>query len=245
LNVLGSDEVHVWHGTLAHAPATLAQAASLLSDDERERAARFVFDRDRLRYIAGRAQLRLLLSRYLGEPAASLRFAYGAFEKPYVPGCGLQFNVSHSADILLIALTRAGELGVDVEALGTDLAGEQIAERFFSPREVAVLRALPSELQATAFLTCWTRKEAFIKARGDGLSLALDSFDVTLAPGQPAALERTAWSQDEPRKWCLADLSDVDTGYVAALAVHSTRALAIGRYELPGVQQALSEQENR
>jgi len=235
----------VWHGTLAQPPEAVADAASLLSDDERARAARFHFERDRRRYIAGRAQLRLLLARYAGGRAEALDFDYGAFDKPFLAGAELHFNVSHSAETLLIAVTRAGEVGVDVEVLGRDLAREQIAERFFSPREVAVLRALPFETQGTAFLTCWTRKEAFIKARGDGLSLALDSFDVTLAPGQPVALERTAWSQDEPRKWCLTDLSDTDAGYVAAVAVKSTRALAIGRHELPGLKQALSEQENR
>ena len=242
---MGPDDVHVWHGTLTQPPAAVADAASLLCDDERARAARFRFERDRLRYIAGRAQLRLLLARYLRQPAASLTLAYGAFDKPFLPDAPLHFNVSHSAHTLLIAVTRAGEVGVDVEMLGQDLSRERIAERFFSPREVAVLRALPAERQAVAFLTCWTRKEAFIKARGDGLSLALDSFDVTLAPGQPAALERTAWSQDEPRKWCLTDLSDIDAGYVAAVAVNSTRAATIGRHDLPGLQPALSEQENR
>src|SRR5207249_4674498 len=110
-------------------------------------------------------------------------------------------------------------IGIDVELDDADFARERIAERYFSPAEVRALRSLPADDQPRAFLTCWTRKEAFIKARGDGLSLALDSFDVTLAPGAPAALMRTAWCRDEARRWCLEDLSDRRAGYIAAVAM--------------------------
>jgi 4'-phosphopantetheinyl transferase len=132
-------------------------------------------------------------------------------------GAELEFNLSHSGPIALYAVAARGELGVDVELADPYFARELIAERFFSPVEVATLRSLPHRLQPLAFLTCWSRKEAFIKAKGDGLSLPLDSFDVTLDPGGPAELLRTAWSSDEHAEWRLVDLSE--HGYVAALAV--------------------------
>ena len=111
---------------------------------------------------------------------------------------------------------------MDIELVRPELTGEGIAARFFSPWEVRTLQALPEEDQAHAFLACWTRKEAFLKARGDGLTLALDSFDVTLAPDEPAALLRTRWSSDEHSRWRLVDLSDIERQQVAALAAPAT-----------------------
>jgi 4'-phosphopantetheinyl transferase len=130
----------------------------------------------------------------------------------------LRFNVSHSHSLALYAITRAREVGVDVEHIRPEIAQEKIAERFFSPREVTVLRALPTPLQASAFFACWTRKEAFIKAKGDGLTLPLDQFDVSLAPGEPATLLRTAWDPQEAACWALQDLAPAP-GYRAAVAV--------------------------
>src|SRR5262249_38739805 len=123
------------------------------------------------------------------------------------------------------------ELGVDVELARPDFPGEEIAVRFFSRAEVAALRGLPWRLRAEAFLTCWTRKEAFIKAKGEGLSLPLDSFDVTLVPGAPAALLRTGWAKHEAGEWALADLSDPERGYVAAVALRE-RGLRVVRTEV-------------
>jgi 4'-phosphopantetheinyl transferase len=218
---IAPDELHVWQTSLQRSAAEVAALRGLLCADERDRADRFRFDRDRSRYTVGRGILRLLLGRYLGRPAARVAFEYGRFEKPRLVGQPLCFNVSHSGPVALFAFTRLGEVGIDVELDDADFARERIAERFFSPAEVSALRALPQSLQSLAFLTCWTRKEAFIKARGDGLSLALDSFDVNLEPGAPAALLRTAWSDEEPGHWSLRDLSDPGNGYVAAVAVRS------------------------
>jgi 4'-phosphopantetheinyl transferase len=162
--------------------------------------------------------LRGLLARYLGVGPEELEFQYGEFEKPALRS-GPWFNLSHSGPVALYAFSSAGEIGIDVELDDADFARERIAERFFSPAEVRLLRSLPAEDQPRAFLTCWTRKEAFIKARGDGLSLALDSFDVTLAPDAPAALLRTAWCSEEPGQWQLEDLSDHRAGYIAAVAL--------------------------
>jgi 4'-phosphopantetheinyl transferase len=239
-------EVHVWHGTLEPPTPLRDRFAALLASDERERASRFRFDRDRLRFIAGRAQLRMLLGRYLQTNPQTIAFRYGRYGKPELTASELQFNLSHSGPQMLVAVTRIGEVGVDIELDTTDMSGEQIAERFFSPAEVATLRGLPAACQPRAFLACWTRKEAFIKARGDGLQLALDSFDVSLAPGQPVAIMRTEWSHSEPTEWSLTDLTDGLAGYVAAVAVRSATPVRIVRLTLPAISRDdLSMEEKR
>jgi 4'-phosphopantetheinyl transferase len=215
---LPAGEVHVWRASLERPAQTVERMRRLLASDEQRRADRFRFERDRSRYVVGRALLRGLLARYMGAEPEELEFEYGEFRKPAVRE-GPWFNVSHSGPIVLYAFSSGGEVGIDVELDDADFARERIAERFFSPSEVGVLRSLPAGVQPRAFLTCWTRKEAFIKARGDGLSLALDSFDVTIAPDTPAAVLRTAWCSEEARQWCLEDLSDRRGGYIAAVAV--------------------------
>lgn len=217
--IVGPGEVHVWRASLERPPAVVVQLRRLLSADEHQRADRFRFERDRARYIVGRGLLRRLLGRYCALSPEAVRFEYGRFEKPELAEPGLRFNLSHSGTVVLYAITRIGAIGVDVELDDESFAQERIAERFFSPGEVAVLRSLPQRLQGVAFLRCWTRKEAFMKARGDGLSLPLDSFDVAFAPESVAALLRTAWSADAPRQWSLRDLSDRSAGYIAAVAI--------------------------
>ncbi|MCA1682485.1 MAG: 4'-phosphopantetheinyl transferase superfamily protein [Actinobacteria bacterium] len=219
---LPADEVHVWRASLDRSAEDVAELRALLSVDELARADRFRFERHRARFTVGRGLLRLLLGRHLGLDPAAVRFGYGAYDKPHVERAGVWFNLSHSGAVALMCLACVGEVGIDVELDDADFSRELVAERFFSATEVAVLRSLPEALQPRAFLTCWTRKEAFIKARGDGLSLPLHSFDVTLAPDAPATLVRTAWSREEPRQWRLQDLSDPEAGYIAAVALRST-----------------------
>ena len=193
-----------------------------LSEDEQERAARFYFERDRRRFVAGRSVLRRALAQYLGSTTAELVFEYGPHGKPSLPGAGVSFNVSHSGGVGLFAFAPSCEVGVDVELLDHARADDQrVAERFFSALEVRTLRACAPEARAHAFLRCWTRKEAFIKGRGEGLSLPLQDFDVEFAAGEPPGLLRTAWSADEPREWTICDLSDLVDGAVAALAVRA------------------------
>lgn len=210
--------IDVWQASLDRTEPELSALRQVLSDDERDRAARFRFERDRTRYITGRGLLRLLLGAYTGQPARRIAFAYGTFDKPRLAQPGPEFNLSHSGSVALFAFSRALELGIDVELEADDFDRLAIADRFFSPSEVAVLRALPEAAQPRAFLRCWTRKEAFIKARGDGLQLPLDSFDVTLDDASPA-LVRTAWSPTEAGHWSLHDLSAPGEGHIAALAV--------------------------
>ncbi len=169
-------------------------------------------ERVRNRFVVGRGLLRTLLGRYVGVPGEALELAYGDHGKPFLVQAGPRFNLSHSGGVALFAFSSSADVGVDVELADRCVDPLKIAGRFFSPAEVGTLRSLPEALRRGAFLTCWTRKEAFIKARGDGLSLPLDSFDVTLAPSEPAALTRTAWSAAEPAEWELADLSDPEAG---------------------------------
>jgi 4'-phosphopantetheinyl transferase len=162
--------------------------------------------------------LRQLLSQYLGTKPEQLRLSYGAYGKPALNGehkdSRLRFNMSHSHEVALFAFAEDRELGVDVEHIRTDFASEEVARRFFSRREVETFNALPRHDQVAAFFKCWTRKEAFIKVIGKGLSQPLDKFDVTL--GLPAAL---LWvSGDDASRWSLYDL-EVGGDYAGALAV--------------------------
>ncbi len=181
----------------------LNELRELLSFEELERAARFRFDRDRNRFIACRGILRKLLG-------FRENFVYGPFGKPMLPNSDVHFNVSHSHGMAMIAVTRGGEVGCDIERIDASFADDKIPERFFSTLEVAALRALPIEHQCQAFFRCWTRKEAYIKACGMGMSMALDSFDVTL--GAEAQLLRGA------EGWSFHAV-DAPAGYAAALAV--------------------------
>lgn len=220
---LGPGEVHVF-AVEVDAPA----AAGLLDElapDERERAARFHFERDRRRFAATRASLRRLLGGYLGQPAAAVRFAYGPRGKPSLAGepASLRFNVTHSGGLALLAFTTGFELGVDVEPLRPVEDAEAIAERYFSPAEAAVLRGLAEPERSRAFLRGWTLKEAFIKATGDGLSRPLDEFEVPLLPDEPARLLRLAGDPAAAARWWLQDLAPAE-GFAAALAVEERPA---------------------
>jgi 4'-phosphopantetheinyl transferase len=241
---LPDNEVHVWEASLDRPREVVQGFRTLLTAGERERADRFRFERDRDRYVVGRGQLRSLLAAYQGVRPTELRFEYGEFEKPALAGADLHFNLAHSGDVVLFAFTRAGEVGVDVELEATRPRDERLAERFFSPAEVATFRSLPRSERPRAFLRCWTRKEAFLKARGDGLQLALDTFDVSLAPGQPVAVMRTEWSRTEPTEWSLSDLSDERAGYIAAIAIRTAAPPVIQRRTLtPSDEQTLMRQE--
>ncbi len=215
-------EVHVWQAALAAPPATLAWLEGLLSADELQRAGRFRFARDRDHYILARGLLRVILGLYAGTAPESLCFVYNAHGKPALAAGfaepALSFNLSHSGDLVLYAVTAGRVVGVDVEQLRPELATAEIAERFFAPRERDALQALPAELRTRAFYDCWTRKEAYIKARGEGLSIPLDQFEVSLAPGMPAALLHSEGSPKEAARWRLQEL-DPDPAYAAAVAV--------------------------
>ena len=230
---MAEGEVVVWAASLDVDAARLGTLTSSLSTDEIERATRFRFARDRDRFVAGRGFLRRILADYTGDRADGLRFSYSPYGKPRLADRQeIQFNVSHSENRMLVAVSANIAVGVDVEVLNSKHADELVAERFFSAQEVRDLRSLPPSEWSRSFLTCWTRKEAFIKARGEGLSLPLHDFDVTLAPGVSPALVRTAWSATEPADWLLFDISKDCAGCVAAVAVRAAHAVvSVQRYD--------------
>ncbi|MGD0207571.1 MAG: 4'-phosphopantetheinyl transferase superfamily protein [Verrucomicrobiota bacterium] len=238
--VLGCDEVHVWRATLDQTPSQIQSFLHNLAADEQARAERFHFERDRGHFIVARGVLRAILGGYLKRAPEGLSFCYGSHGKPAIAGesggDAIRFNVSHSHGIALYAVTRGREVGVDLERIRFNLAVAEIAERFFSRREVAMLRALPTEEQREAFFRCWTRKEACLKARGEGLSLPLDQVDVSLAPGEPDAAPGTQPDSSDASRWSLQELAPAP-GYVAALAVegHGWR-LACWQWPDPGRQ---------
>lgn len=214
-------EVHIWRWQLEQPRAGIDKLCDYLDDAELKRAERFHFCRDRERFIVAHGVLRVILGGYLGMPPAHLQFLYRPFGKPELDpqAClsPLSFNVSHSGGLALLAITAAARVGIDVENVRRDLACEEIAARFFSPCEIAMLDRLPSEMRAEAFFHGWTRKEAYVKARGDGLSYPLDRFTVSLDPGNAQLLEVAEDPQDQ-EQWYLHSLVP-GPGYVAALAV--------------------------
>jgi 4'-phosphopantetheinyl transferase len=217
---LAGGEVHVFLAAVNTLPAEAL--AAWLSDDERGRAERFHFARDRQCFVGTRGLLRGLLGRYLGVEPAALRFAYGPRGKPSLVAEGeagrMRFNVSHSGGLALLAFAWDRDLGVDIERERLVPEYESIARSHFSPRERAALEGLAPAERPRAFFRCWTRKEAFIKATGDGLSFPLDEFEVTLAPGEPARLLRIEGDEKEARRWWLEDLEPA-AGFAGALAV--------------------------
>jgi 4'-phosphopantetheinyl transferase len=218
---LGATDVHVWRASLEQAPAVVASLRRLLSPDEQARADRFHFEKDRRHFIVARSCLRKLLGRYLAIPPAELRFGYADHGKPHLApeiAPPLKFNLAHSGGLALYAFTYIGEIGIDLEHIRPDFTGEDTARRFFSTTEVACLSKLAESSRHEAFFNCWTRKEAFIKAKGIGLSLPLDQFDVTVAPAEPAALLRTRWDESEAARWSLKAI-DIGPAYVGAVAV--------------------------
>lgn len=214
--VAAKTEVHVWRVSLNESLVT--ELLAMLSADERERADRFHFDRDRNRFIVARGSLRSILGSYLSREPAELGFSYAQYGKPSLAGNEISFNLSHANELALIAITRDRRIGVDIEFIRPDFASEQIAERFFSGQEVDVLRALPPDQQAEAFFSCWTRKEAYIKAIGEGMSMPLDQFNVSLAPGSAAALLGNLRDESEVSRWSLKALSP-GPSYLGAIAV--------------------------
>jgi 4'-phosphopantetheinyl transferase len=219
---LGEAEVHLWVGPLVVTPEKSAHFKSILSLDEKERAARFQKIEDAERYVAARAALRSLLGGYLSVEPDQLQFAYDIFGKPRlageVPLTSVSFSVSHSDDWGLFGFVRGHKIGVDLERISTGIDIEGLAKRYFSPNEFQKLWSLPAEQRREAFYCGWTRKEAYLKGRGEGLSYGLDRIEVSLAPGEPAILLGASDDPHVSRHWTVQHLSPAP-GYVGAVAV--------------------------
>jgi 4'-phosphopantetheinyl transferase len=213
------DTVHLWQRPLQITGGDLEACHELLSEEERERAQRYRVERPRSDYILTRGTLRSLLSRYLQRPAQEFSFRYTEYGKPFlIDGSDLQFNVSHSEGIAVMGFVRAREIGVDVERIRKQSDVEQIAERFFSEYERRSLRKCKGDELHEAFFRCWTRKEAYIKAKGEGLSLPLHQFDVSIEPEPEQALLTTRPDATEAKRWRVINMP-VRSGYAAALAI--------------------------
>jgi 4'-phosphopantetheinyl transferase len=219
---VSKETVHVWCASLKTTLSHRQYLAHTLTPDELVRAERFVFRKDREHFIAARGLLRVILARYLKAEPGDLSFCYSAYGKPALAknsgGDTLRFNLSHSDGVALYAISCEQEVGVDLERIREDMDYEQIAGQFFSTYEFEVLRTLPEKKKREAFFNCWTRKEAYIKARGEGLSLPLDHFDVSLIPGEPAKLLGHRIEPQEIERWSLKSLTPA-FGYAAALAL--------------------------
>jgi 4'-phosphopantetheinyl transferase len=206
---LGDRHVHLWLVRLEASENNFERSLAWLSPEETARVKRFHFDRHRRAFALGRAALRALLAGYLDMKAVEVDFVYGEHGKPSLTSalrsksCPLQFNVSNSGNLAAYAFTIGCEIGVDVEQHRALHDFENIARRFFSPEETAQLLELPDAEKTAAFFRCWSRKEAYIKAMGGGLSIPLDSFQVTLRPGAAARMVSLGGSEEAARAWTL------------------------------------------
>lgn len=217
-------QVHLWRLRLTTTEEQLFTFKSWLTAEEYERANRFYFVRDREKYVIGRARLRQLLGHYLDASPANIRLRYGKYGKPRLSpdqGGNLRFNLSHSGGHALYGFTSSGQIGVDLEVEDPDVEIARLASRFFSPDEAAQVLALPAEERAPAFFRVWTRKEAFLKAKGTGLGLPLDGFSVTVNSAQPVRLKAIDWSPAEVSHWALASF-EVAPRVAGAVAVRGT-----------------------
>jgi len=220
LLTLPTNRVHVWYAALDVEPDELDGLEKTLARDERVRASRFHFRKDRHHFTAARGILRQILARYVDREPGELRLGYGRYGKPFLQqDCGtseLRFNLAHSHGMALYGIALNREIGVDLERIDRSFADRQVAECFFSPREALALRTLPASLQIDAFFYCWTRKEAYVKAHGTGILTRLDSFDVSLIPGDPPELlngGHDSWSIHAPK---------LMPGYAAAVVVQGS-----------------------
>src|SRR5215203_1604983 len=215
--ILSDDEAHVWRADLNLNESFQSSFLKLLSPDEKNRAKKFRFAKDSQNFIIARGILRLLIGKYLEINPAEISFQYSESGKPsIINNNSLQFNISHSRDIALFAFTKNFNIGVDVEFVNSNIEAKEIAANFFSTNEIKNLLALPEQQQTLGFFYCWTRKEAFIKAVGEGLSFPLDKFEVSLEPNKPAKLLATNRQPEDISKWSIFSLSP-EANFVGSL----------------------------
>lgn len=223
---LGDRQVHVWRIPLGVGAGNVARLRSILSPDERQRADRFLKQEIGDRFVIARGSLRRVLGAYLGMAPAELEFTYSGLGKPSLTGVDLNFNLSHSHELAVLAVAQGGELGVDVEYLRPQANFKAIATRFFAPEEVDAIEQLPAEVQLRAFFSCWTRKEAILKAVGKGLTYPLNQVVVSVDPDETPTIIRATDPQAAGLKLFPIDLDDA---YISALTAQS-RTLEVNIY---------------
>jgi len=218
---LSGNDVHVWRANIDLPISRLEELERTLCDSEKARAGRFVFDADRRRYIAGRGFLRLILGRYIRQLPEALVFSYSPRGKPELvansPAETLYFNVSHSHDMALYAVSRTRCVGIDIEHIAAKCNVEQLAKRYFFPREFDAICAVAPERKNEIFFKGWTVKEAYVKATGEGLA-ALEQVELAIAVDGPAVLQRIHDNPDATGRWSSCQLSPAP-GYIGALVV--------------------------
>jgi 4'-phosphopantetheinyl transferase len=233
---LSSGEVHVWCAALEVAEGEVARLRDVLSEDERRRAADFLSGPLRNRFIVGRARLRLILGQYLAVAPSEIRFQYRDLGKPVLAApwdnCGLSFNLAHSRALALYAVAAEREVGVDVEGIRPVTNMTRLVERWFAAEEIEQWRQLPPELQAPGFFAGWTRKEAWLKAVGSGLSFPLDQIVVSLSPDGPARILSIRGDVCAAAEWWIESIAPAPS-YVAALAVRGAPT-SVSRWRWPG-----------
>ncbi|TMC38195.1 MAG: 4'-phosphopantetheinyl transferase superfamily protein [Chloroflexi bacterium] len=219
---LAKNEVHVWRASLEASERVYSILQRVLSTDEYGVATRFYFERDRRRWTIAHGILRMLLALYLDVDPSKLQFVTNDYGKPAIAsppgGKHLQFNLSHSGDLALYAFAYDRQVGIDVERIRDNIEYEELARSHFSPSEYTMLQTLPLLIRKEAFFLCWSRKEAYIKAKGKGLSIPLDQFDMSLTPGEPATLLASREEPQARERWSVQSLAP-GTSYVGALVV--------------------------
>ncbi|HEX4265668.1 MAG TPA: 4'-phosphopantetheinyl transferase superfamily protein [Verrucomicrobiae bacterium] len=217
-------EIHVWATTLSVPAETISEFATTLSSDEVARAGKFKFEKHRNRYIAGRGALRKILGQYLQTPSADLRFTQSTNGKPVLAedfaSAGIHFNLAHSDDLALVAVTRLGAVGVDVERIRPVKEMDHLVARFFSPSENEAFQKVSENEKPAAFFNLWTRKEALLKATGEGITRSLSLVEVSFLPDKPAQLLAISGNAIKAASWSLRELSPA-TGFTGAIAIEA------------------------
>jgi 4'-phosphopantetheinyl transferase len=216
---LAPSSIHIWQFPLAISNIPLSDYAALLSEDEKDRASRFHFEKDTRRFTVTRAAVRSILGGYTGSSGHELRFDYSHYGKPRLVNAttDIRFSVSHSGEWALVAVALGHDVGVDLEQMRANVETGTLAERYFSERERVSLRELSNEERVQSFFRCWTCKEAFLKGQGFGLSRSLESFDVEVNPVRPARLLATRPDAEEGKRWSMHDIP-TQHNYAAAVA---------------------------
>ena len=210
--------IHVWSCSFSKSKSKLSRFEGFLSENEKKRAAKVKFEKDKSSFIISRGVLREILSGYLGISPSKVTFEYTSYGKPFLSKYNLKFNISHSGDLAVFVFNMESEIGVDIERIKNNLNVLELTDNFFSKNEIESLHAMPPEQLNRAFYRCWTRKEAFIKAEGSGLSFPLNQFTVSLDNDCQATLLKTEWDSSEKENWSLFSFVPED-GYLVAVAV--------------------------
>ncbi|WP_372366097.1 4'-phosphopantetheinyl transferase superfamily protein [Candidatus Uabimicrobium sp. HlEnr_7] len=213
---LGENHTHIWYISLQAEKDELNYFSQLLNDEELKKAARFHFEKHRVHFIIARAVMRILLGKYLEKSPCKINFIYGEHGKPYIEKNPIFFNISHSGDKALLAVNKTHEVGIDIELMRDNVSCEQIATRYFSQTEVLELAQTPLSQKKTAFFRGWSRKEAYIKGLGDGLTMPLADFYVPLMATENLAITHNSNS----RSWGLWHL-DVGDDYAGAVVLQT------------------------